>query len=670
MADSRMESMEISLSELGSLVRSHRQQKGLTQATLSRECEVPVRHIGLLERGHALPSSENLERICSCAGVPDDYWKPFTTADGLRMARFETLLEGLTGEYRTLVGQPSSVVGPAASMIRELVEGSFPPAHRYGLFCSILVFYGIPRVSRMFFNRYFVDPDSPSRPMTLDSLETAIEIYQMDAMRLYSSFAEAFAALGNSDGLQQLLSALEPRDTSEFTNRPIWDVIQEIPSERLADLGYIAAERVKRESNDRQAISAFLTRVAKRLEEVGATALSEHSEAELRRMDSLLRRFGSQLDHTFLSPLFAPDPGALLLEAERLAPKEEEELAQMQETQDTALRNLSGYLVSDYLDVYIATSMRSDADFVSVNEFVSNLFSNDELKGLRLRYFNPTQSWVSDRVAKGLVEALMLKRTSYTIYMAQKSDTFGKDSEASVSLGQGKPVIVYVPKLSVPEVDLDSDRLGRMSSAELIGALHSAGVPDAQTYTDDMDKESLLAPLMYAMLERADDDAIARTAQRCWADFDLPSEANRVAAENRQQFRKWLSSVVESAESQVPSLPEELREDVRGILVAAAARFERRARIFREVHPLALQVILSQGILNGILVTRSINDCAALLSRLIENRLELELHVDEQNYRLVERRTGSTIRVISRHRLLNSAFKAGFGGGVSRESES
>lgn len=91
--------------------------------------------------------------------------------------------------------------------------------------------------------------------------------------------------------------------------------------------------------------------------------------------------------------------------------------------------------------------MRTEADFVSVSGFTDALFKHDELRPLKLRFFDPTQSWIEDRVAKGLVEALMLRRSSMTIYMAQKSDTFGKDSEASVALGQGKPVVVYVPKL-------------------------------------------------------------------------------------------------------------------------------------------------------------------------------------------------------------------------------
>src|SRR5690606_3428085 len=125
----------------------------------------------------------------------------------------------------------------------------------------------------------------------------------------------------------------------------------------------------------------------------------------------------------------------------------EGEIEEMKKYQGTAYRNLAHYLTADFMDIYVATSMRSDADFVSVNNFVTSLFGHHDIKSFRLRYFNPTQSWIEDRVAKGLVEALMLKRSKLCIYMAQKEDTFGKDSEASVSLGQGKPVVVYVPRL-------------------------------------------------------------------------------------------------------------------------------------------------------------------------------------------------------------------------------
>ncbi len=90
--------------------------------------------------------------------------------------------------------------------------------------------------------------------------------------------------------------------------------------------------------------------------------------------------------------------------------------------------------------------------------------------------------------------------------------------------------------------------------------------------------------------------------------------------------------------------------------MALAVNFEKRANLFKAIHPLALQVILSSGVLNGILVVRSVESCARVLRGVIENRLELELRVEENNYKLVERTTGSTIRVISRNSLLTNAL--------------
>ena len=143
-------------------------------------------------------------------------------------------------------------------------------------------------------------------------------------------------------------------------------------------------------------------------------------------------------------------------------------------------------------------------------------------------------------------------------------------------------------------------------------------------------------------------------------DFDLYGEDSRIeSVEDRAAYRAWLDTVVKRKAPTEP--PASVRERLQSILVATALRFERRARIFREVHPLALQVILSSGVLNGILVSRSVDSCADLIRSLIRNSLDLELVVDDLNYRLVEKSTGSTVRVISQHQLLKNAFATFYG---------
>jgi hypothetical protein len=89
--------------------------------------------------------------------------------------------------------------------------------------------------------------------------------------------------------------------------------------------------------------------------------------------------------------------------------------------------------------------MRTEDQFHEHREFVEGVFGHSAVKELRLRYFDPTLSHVDDRITKGVIECLMIKRAKLTIYNAGSTDSLGKDSELAATLAQGKPVIVYVP---------------------------------------------------------------------------------------------------------------------------------------------------------------------------------------------------------------------------------
>ena len=104
-------------------------------------------------------------------------------------------------------------------------------------------------------------------------------------------------------------------------------------------------------------------------------------------MDSLLRQFDPGSRHSLFSPLFLPDPDQLERTAEQVGPKADTDLARMGETQSIAQQNLAHYVAADHLDLYVATSMRSEADFVSVNRFVNALFQHDVIRPLKLRFF-------------------------------------------------------------------------------------------------------------------------------------------------------------------------------------------------------------------------------------------------------------------------------------------
>src|SRR4029077_14791740 len=117
--------------------------------------------------------------------------------------------------------------------------------------------------------------------------------YQTEAVRLFSTLREAYKALNSVSGFELILNPLRKRDIRIYQSRTDWNVIEEIPDERLPDLGYISAARVKQETAERSALKNFLAELAKRLRKEGPQALDAVGIKILRRMDSLLRKFKS-----------------------------------------------------------------------------------------------------------------------------------------------------------------------------------------------------------------------------------------------------------------------------------------------------------------------------------------------------------------------------------------
>jgi transcriptional regulator with XRE-family HTH domain len=643
------------LEELGNLVRSHRNLLKLTQQALADKISnskitVNRSNVAHLEQGERLPKVEIVKAICEGVNLPEEIWSPYANMDSINRLNFEVLLSELIGTSISVVNLDQSIIKVLEKQINTLFDGTLSDEQSLDCFNSIAVFYGIRTLSKSFFEKYI-----KQHIKSLHYFELGIKNYQKDAIRLFSTLQEAYSTLNSGDELEfkESLKPLNRTETTYYSARTDWDKINNIPNANLPYLGYIAASRVREEEAKRKELSQFLLDLArkKRNDEFD---INEFTSKKKKRMDSLLREFDSKIEHGLFSPLFNPDIETLEKEAEYISPKNAGNLEMMEETQKKAYNNLCNYLTADFMDVYVATSMRNDADFISVNDFVETLFEHVDVKRLKLRYFNPTQSWIEDRVAKGLVEALMLKRADLCIYMAQKEDTFGKDSEASVTLGQGKPVIVYVPKLNDDESEIDTELFGTLDRNSLISKIKELSNEEID---DAEDNESLHATLLTLKLDKLKIEDHIRLVKKHWADFDLESEFTTRIKDDKQKdiIKNWFNSILQSDE--IIQLDESLINVIKNTLVAVSMRFERRAKVFREVHPLALQVILSTGVLNGILVVRSVDTCAKLVNALITNDLELELERDEKNYKLIEKNTKSTIRVISKHRLISNAFK-------------
>ena len=662
--------MKTTLKELGYQVKIHREEWELTQEELAKKINIDRTVISNLENGRMPDDITNLSTICKAVKLPKPIWEPFSNDKSLKRIDFERLLEELCGETISTDELDNTIISVIEDKI-EYLFGSHSLQEYRNCLKSIIVYYGIMPLSDDFFNYYF-ETDSFRN---FEAFKNAILTVKKDAIMLFSSMNKAYTILNSSNKTEfdMLLLPMQAKKTDSYTTRTVWNIIEKIPKKDLPKLGFISAEEQEQEKKDRKELSKFLKDIVKKKTDKQDKFNIEtaYTDTKRREMSSLLDKFDLTIDIKLFDSLWNPDIDNIEREAGSII-LSEEDFEDRKKAQDIGYRNLSKYLSADYMDVYIATSMRSDAEYFSVNQFVEDLFNHDYIRQLRLRYFDPTQAWIGDRVAKGLVEALMLRRTNLCIYMAQKGDTFGKDSEASVTLGQGKPVVIYVPKLFDKKLNIDSEKTGQIERGDLVEEIKQLGVDPAEI-TEKQNKSQLHAKLIHAKLNKATDEDYIRIIKNHWADFDIKGELDKKLKQLKEldkekeldkdkykesliALKKWVKEIT-TENSTISELENDLKELLRGFLVSITMNFEKRAKTFRESHPLALQIISISGVLNGILVVRSIDSCAKLVKSLIENKLELEIYEDDDNYKLIEKNTFSTIRVISKHKLIANAFK-------------
>lgn len=264
--------------------------------------------------------------------------------------------------------------------------------------------------------------------------------------------------------------------------------------------------------------------------------------------------------------------------------------------------NHDAYLISDHLDVYVATSMRERHEYQMVYDATRKIFSHQEIKNLKLRYFDPTQAYCMDRIDKGLAEGLMLKRAKCTIYFAQESDTFGKDSELASTLAQGKAVIAFVPR---PKKTAAKERIKYLA-------------PVGEDYGN-----VILQQLKLYDPNAAWDDALVNN---------------------------WIKD------------PRSIDRDkgIARLQLAIEKQFEKRDKLLRQVHPLGIQVNLNTGVANGVLVANTVEQCAKLIKGILLRELKFELDTEQKNsgeyIYLKEKVSKSIFRVVTGDMMLTNAF--------------
>lgn len=211
----------------------------------------------------------------------------------------------------------------------------------------------------------------------------------------------------------------------------------------------------------------------------------------------------------------------------------------------------------------------------------------------------------------------MLKRAKCSIYLAQESDTFGKDSELASTLAQGKSVVAYVPGFD-------------------------------EHHRDEDFKNWMLNSLEKLYPEFSKCELALRQLQI----FDP------AAAWKDSVVRNWLADHKRIA---MPQLQKRLREAIR-------THYDSRAKTLRDSHPLGIQVNLQTGVANGVLVARNAQQCADLVHGIVTNSLKFEIEVKEikglEYLLLREVSTKSIYRVVTGDELLTRTFWNFYLGGL------
>jgi len=508
-----------------------------------------------------------------------------------------------------LCGRWPSKDGPVIpkQALEKLIRYAEDDGLRHEQFNELLLLLDQERVSPAFFEFFF-----GTTPVHLDELVRGVVRFRGFAMLRFANCRYAFRRLSRCATKPELLAELEPysADTEElkhaFEHRPGKAVRTDlIGREQTWYAGELTGHTINKE---------------------GKIALARCEERNEPTQQQQLREFCAVLD---------------------------EMDDEYRKINTLALQNLYVYLTWDFLDIYVATSMRCAWQFEDTFDFIEQVFRHQALCDLQLRFFDPTQAKSRNPRDKGLVEGLMLKRAKCTIYMAQQADTMGKDSELATTLAQGRPVIVYVPKLEVEAYarklrDYPIDYFYRRFLF-----LKAEGMLDEDRSWSDK-------------LHEIDEDHRGMVSQ-----FILEYEEYRRA----QPFTLWR----DRDEKEFKEVKEYFQTLCRILAVADKHAYETRAKTLTGKHPLTMQVDMRTGVAIGILVVRSPEECAKLLRSLLLNEAQFIIedvkgqdehepdvegqdegeHEEEHEpgyWVLKEATTGSQFRVVTRDRKITNSF--------------
>jgi len=489
----------------------------------------------------------------------------------------------------------------------------------YEQFNEILLLLGEDRVERPFFEFFFLmsGDKKPLKRIGKEKIKKGIIKFRGYAMLLCGNFKYAFKIWSKLKTWQELLKELAPHcvlweaeKRKAKRCKPALET-KAIPRNRTRFTGYLMKKEL---DHDLATLAALGSQI------YGDQFVKDLNldQAQRNLMNEIVAKSGVNTKEW---------EGKIDLVSEQIRKLRDEFYA----TRKVAKANTLTYLTWDYIDVYFATSMREAWEFFSTFDFIKEV--KPTLRKMGLRYFDPTQSFTEERLDKGLVEGLMLKRAKCTVYFVQEADTLGKDAELAATLAQGKPVIAYVPKFP-----------------------HRVLIKRIQEY-----------PLKYlwkrTLVLKAEDVFIDNRFLVDVDNFGLGEEGLRTFENaffpelERFLYHGRTFNFIESEEELFKEKFHNGYKDACKLLALAENRYwERRAETLKRKHPLGLQVDLSSGVANGVLVVRSASDCIRLISQFFKGGLKFRIENKEYVRQLVENSTDSTFRVVTNNRCLTNAF--------------
>jgi len=273
---------------------------------------------------------------------------------------------------------------------------------------------------------------------TLNHLKWGLKRLYIDALLYFGNIRQCYRTLRDLDR-NQLDSFFEKRifNTQAITGRSDY-----LPLSTIAkDDRYLIAETAcKTYAPADETMPDLLEYIKGRLRVAAAAGRSRVKIKDLVAGDSVSSRYDADQLSFSLDEAMEQEVGSALDLENAIEPI----IQKFKAARTRALSNTKLYLsmVGD-MDVYVATSMRSRADFRSMADFCETTFSDPRVRELKLRHFDPTMSAANNHEDKGLIECLMVKCAKILIYNAGLRDSYGKDAEAAMALSLGKPVIFY-----------------------------------------------------------------------------------------------------------------------------------------------------------------------------------------------------------------------------------